>query len=134
MGFITAWYFKASQMIQYSMTMTLNNGTLIESTHDQLKLTFGDFGNFNEFFTYMDKADYTLFMVSIILSTLIIFNLLVAIFTDTYDEIKQNEKSLELRLMNEVIMEVESYIKFFGRGLIKNDPQHLVYVEYQKTS
>jgi hypothetical protein len=85
-GFIAAWYFKASQYAY--QRITLNNGSLLESTHDQIKLTFGDFGNFDEYFENMDKSDYILFMVSIILSTLIIFNLLVAIFTDTYDEIK----------------------------------------------
>jgi len=62
----------------------------------------------------MDLMDIFLFYTAIILTTLIIFNLLVAIFTDIYDEIKQNEKSIELRMMNEVVYEIENYIKVFS--------------------
>lgn len=79
----------------------------------------------------MNLTDYIFFAVAVFLVTLIIFNLLVAIFTDTYDEIKQNEKAIELKMMNEVIMDMESYMQFF-LPQETNLPQHLCYVEYQK--
>ena len=52
-------------------------------------------------------------MLSALLMTMLMFNLLVAIFTDLYDEIKENERAIELRLMNDAIVDVEFYIQYF---------------------
>ena len=52
-------------------------------------------------------------MLSALTMTMLMFNLLVAIFTDLYDEIKENERAIELRLMNDAIVDVEFYIQFF---------------------
>ena len=115
-GFIQAWHFKAS--IYANDRETLNSGTRHESVHDQVKLTFGDFNSFNEHYPDMNLTDYIFFACAVVLITLIIFNLLVAIFTDTYDEIKQNEKAIELKMMNEVVMDTESYVKWFTPTVI----------------
>ena len=81
--------------------------------HDQVKLLYGDFSSFDDFFEYKDSIDYAIFVIAAIIGSLVIFNLLVAIFTDTYDEIKEHEKAIELRMMNEVVSETEQYIKAF---------------------
>mgnify|MGYP001219439685 CR=1 FL=1 len=47
------------------------------------------------------------FMLSVVL-----FNLIVAIFTDTYGDLKETKKAEDIRMLNEVIMDVE-YFSFY---------------------
>jgi hypothetical protein len=60
---------------------------------------------------------------------IIMFNLIVAIFTDTYDEMKENERAIELKMLNEVIRELENWHRHWSDP--DNEPSHLVYVEYE---
>jgi hypothetical protein len=99
--------------------------------HDQVKLLYGDFSSFDDFFQYMDHIDYAIFVIAAIIGSLVIFNLLVAIFTDTYDEIKEHEKAIELRMMNEVVSETEQYLKAASCH-IKSTPMHICFVNYQR--
>jgi len=44
--------------------------------------------------------------------SVVLFNLIVAIFTDTFYELKETKKAEDIRMLNEVIMDVE-YFTFY---------------------
>jgi hypothetical protein len=97
-------------------------------------VTFGEFGSWDDYRAEADGLDTFFFLATVIVMMVIMFNLIVAIFTDTYDEMKENERAIELKMLNEVIRELENWHRFW-RGLVygrpANEPSHLVYVEYE---
>jgi hypothetical protein len=92
-------------------------------------ITIGDFGPWTDYQEDATAIDGAIFMISAVVMTMFMFNLLIAIFTDTYGEIKDNERAIELKLMNDVILEIEQIHSFIT---YRNSCEHLVYVEYQK--
>jgi hypothetical protein len=66
------------------------------------------------------------FVISSLIMTLVMVNLLVAVIGDTYSELQDNLEAFDAYLINSMILDLEIYKAHTGECIRK----HLVYVEY----
>lgn len=68
-----------------------------------------------------DVLDWFLIVVTSIVITVVLFNLIVSIFTDVYGTIKENMEAYDIEVLNEVTMDVEVYCHwlFYWRSFYK---------------
>jgi hypothetical protein len=66
-------------------------------------LAFGDFGGFDEF----SITKFIVFMVSSFVVPLVMMNLLIALISDSYAKIQENQVSTNSRSLAEMLLEME---------------------------
>jgi len=82
---------------------------------NQYKLVFGDFGPWDDFEdsdTGPDGLDTVFFILITITVTMILFNLIVSIFTDAYGDLKEIRVAVDIEQLNEIQCDVEFHIRF----------------------
>jgi len=88
---------------------------------------FADYGTWDDFMNdpaegaAPDVLDWILITVTTIVITVVLFNLIVSIFTDVYGTIKENMEAYDIEVLNEVTMDVEVYCHwlFYWRSFYK---------------
>jgi len=76
-----------------------------DMVYNQYKLVFGDFGPFDDFHGAEigpDWLDDTFFLAITIIVTMILFNLIVSIFTDAYGDLKEIRVAVDMEQLNEI--------------------------------
>jgi len=103
----------------------------------QYRFVFADFEKWDDYNNNspltVDTTDYIFMLFTTLFVTLILFNLIVAIFTDVYADLKQIKLAEDLRTLNEVLMDVEYFVSTITCRKRYNEPcrAHLAYAEYQ---
>jgi len=101
----------------------------------QYRLLYADFGKWDAYreMDEPDTFDYFFFFATTFFLSLMLFNLIVAIFTDVYGDLKETKVAEDLRTLNEVLMDVEyvvSYLTCKSRWLMKGQGRaHLLWAE-----
>lgn len=70
-----------------------------------------------------DTVDWLFMFAVTIVVAMVLFNLIVSIFTDVYGTIKENKEAYDMEVLNEVTMDVENfcYILLFYRRFYKEE-------------
>lgn len=130
-----------------------------QSLMNQYKLVFGDFGPWDDFEDSdikPDGLDTTFFILITIVVTMILFNLIVSIFSEAYADLKEIKIAVDIEQLNECQCDVEFYVRFakiilrtvfccvrrlsakdkkkddsaFRTRLMRFSTQHLIYAQY----
>jgi len=78
-----------------------------------------------------NKMDRALFLFMALWMMLLLLNLLIAIFSEAFGEIKDNEEGNNLRMVNSFVLDIETLWCFCNRS--KNHKSHLIFAEYDVT-
>jgi len=72
--------------------------------------------------------DRFLFLFMAVWMMLLLLNLLIAIFSEAFGEIKENETGNAMRMVNSFVLDIETIWCFCNRN--KNHKSHLTFAEY----
>lgn len=97
-----------------------------DSLWNTFQLTIGEYS-----LDDLDTFGKLLFVVEAFFMNIILLNLIIALMSDTYENVMTNIQELDGRQLNELIIECENYL-FWKRSWGK--PQHLFWVDYQTES
>jgi hypothetical protein len=85
-----------------------------QSLLNQYALLFGDFGSWDDFqFAEIGPnwLDYVFFLTISIVGTLILFNLIVSIFSEAYGDLKEVRVAVDIEQLNEIQSDVEFFVR-----------------------
>jgi hypothetical protein len=100
---------------KFGIEESFGGTSVVGSIVNQYRFMFADFSAWDSHEEHATPIDYLFafgltFMISIVL-----FNLIVAIFTDTYGDLKEDKAAEDIRMLNEVVMDVEYFILILFR-------------------
>jgi len=77
---------------------------------------FADFSAWDNHEADADVVDYLYALGLTFMISVVLFNLIVSIFTDTYGDLKEDKAAEDIRMLNEVVMDVEYFTHYLFRG------------------
>ena len=101
-------------------------GNYVVSLKEGFRIMFGDFATDN-----YDTTEWIFFACAVIMVTLLMMNMLIAIVSETFTTVRENEeKNSNLQLLD-MVLELETFISYIPtpREYQDDETRHLVFAE-----
>lgn len=90
--------------------------SLVANIVNQYRFMFADFSAWDSHEADADAIDYLYALGLTFIISVVLFNLIVSIFTDTYGDLKEDQAAEDIRMLNEVVMDVEYFTFYLFKG------------------